>query len=291
MFILFLFGTEILAVLYMGLGHVHNILFPFNIEADTAVAVASEMVGELELTDQDVTTIAEMIESEIRHHLSVWSPCETSVDSFGEEIAVSGSCASENEGEAFSVGNASSASFTGTLALERLPSGRKFWSDSPNSVIGNSSLRPIASNLPLKVDVATENGSLTGNYAMSVHQQAGNFMDNGYCSGKKSSGLANSHSTQRSITSEDLKASVRESPLEEKSGKLDVNLIGIELEKLVVTQQEELEKLKKQHELTVSHFLKKLPSEVRQQVLKLKTCNLEIPDNGDVDRLKLPPSA
>ncbi|PHT46353.1 putative serine/threonine-protein kinase WNK1, partial [Capsicum baccatum] len=45
-------------------GHIRNIHFPFDIEVDTANAVASEMVEELDLTDQDVSAIAAMIDSE-----------------------------------------------------------------------------------------------------------------------------------------------------------------------------------------------------------------------------------
>ena len=38
------------------------------------------MVEELELTDQDVTTIAGMIDSEIRYHIPSWNFSETPVD-------------------------------------------------------------------------------------------------------------------------------------------------------------------------------------------------------------------
>ncbi|KAF7806026.1 putative serine/threonine-protein kinase WNK3 isoform X2 [Senna tora] len=271
-------------------GLIHTIHFPFDIETDTAVAVASEMVEELELTDQDVTTIAEMIESEIRCHFPIWNPCETPLHSVGEELAVSGSCASENGGETSPVGNASST-FTGSLALETLPSGRKFWSDSPKAVVRNSPLRPGASNLSCKVDMrSTKEGNLAENGSTPVHQQANNLMDDVDCSsGKKSSGIINSHSTStlRGLASEDLKAIEGGSPLEEKSRKLqdteleNVNLIATKLENLLVRQQEELVKLKKKHELAVSDFLKKLPSDVRHHVLNIR--DLEIPDSGDVE--------
>ncbi|CAK8541962.1 unnamed protein product [Lathyrus sativus] len=45
-------------------GHIRNIHFPFDIGADTSVVVASEMVEELEFSDQDVSTIAMTIDSE-----------------------------------------------------------------------------------------------------------------------------------------------------------------------------------------------------------------------------------
>ncbi|KAG8370203.1 hypothetical protein BUALT_Bualt14G0092700 [Buddleja alternifolia] len=53
-------------------GRVRNIYFPFDIETDTALNVAAEMVAELDITDQDVTKIAEMIDSEIASLVPEW---------------------------------------------------------------------------------------------------------------------------------------------------------------------------------------------------------------------------
>ncbi|XP_054807266.1 probable serine/threonine-protein kinase WNK9 [Prosopis cineraria] len=53
-------------------GRVRNIYFPFDIETDTALSVASEMVAELDLTDQDVTKIADMIDNEIVNLVPEW---------------------------------------------------------------------------------------------------------------------------------------------------------------------------------------------------------------------------
>ncbi|PWZ27239.1 putative serine/threonine-protein kinase WNK2 [Zea mays] len=50
-------------------GHAQNIHFPFDSEADTSISVATEMVVQLDLTDQDVTAIAEMIDVEICSHI------------------------------------------------------------------------------------------------------------------------------------------------------------------------------------------------------------------------------
>ncbi|KAK8937619.1 putative serine/threonine-protein kinase WNK3 [Platanthera guangdongensis] len=52
-------------------GQVHNIHFPFDIEVDTSISVAAEMVAELDLTDQDVMTIADMIDTEIQIHFLI----------------------------------------------------------------------------------------------------------------------------------------------------------------------------------------------------------------------------
>ncbi|GAB2213320.1 hypothetical protein Drorol1_Dr00021346 [Drosera rotundifolia] len=61
-------------------GQFSNINFPFDIELDTSIAVASEMVHELDLTDQDVTTIADMIDSEVRSHVPDWCSRESCSD-------------------------------------------------------------------------------------------------------------------------------------------------------------------------------------------------------------------
>lgn len=51
-----------------------KIYFRFDIESDTALSVATEMVGELDITDHDVTMIAEMIDSEMISLVPEWRP-------------------------------------------------------------------------------------------------------------------------------------------------------------------------------------------------------------------------
>ncbi|XP_039029788.1 probable serine/threonine-protein kinase WNK9 isoform X1 [Hibiscus syriacus] len=53
-------------------GRIRNIYFPFDIESDTALSVATEMVAELDMTDQDVTKIADMIDGEIASLVPEW---------------------------------------------------------------------------------------------------------------------------------------------------------------------------------------------------------------------------
>ncbi|KAJ7539280.1 hypothetical protein O6H91_11G084800 [Diphasiastrum complanatum] len=65
-------------------GCFRNIHFPFDVEADTALCVASEMVAELDLSDHDVTTIAEMIDAEIVALVPDWKPGAA----FDESVAV-----------------------------------------------------------------------------------------------------------------------------------------------------------------------------------------------------------
>ncbi|CAK7340913.1 unnamed protein product [Dovyalis caffra] len=55
-------------------GRIRNIYFPFDIETDTAMSVATEMVAELDITDQDVNKIADMIDGEISSLVPEWRP-------------------------------------------------------------------------------------------------------------------------------------------------------------------------------------------------------------------------
>ncbi|XP_051129727.1 probable serine/threonine-protein kinase WNK9 [Andrographis paniculata] len=54
-------------------GRVRNIYFPFDIDTDTALSVATEMVFELDIHDHDVTKIAEMIDNEISSLVPDWT--------------------------------------------------------------------------------------------------------------------------------------------------------------------------------------------------------------------------
>ncbi|XP_022946636.1 probable serine/threonine-protein kinase WNK9 [Cucurbita moschata] len=53
-------------------GLIRNIYFPFDVETDTALSVTREMVAELDITDQDVTRIADMIDGEIASLVPEW---------------------------------------------------------------------------------------------------------------------------------------------------------------------------------------------------------------------------
>ncbi|KAK8933609.1 putative serine/threonine-protein kinase WNK2 [Platanthera zijinensis] len=118
-------------------GQVHNIHFPFDIEVDTSISVAAEMVAELDLTDQDVMTIADMIDTEIQIHFPDWAPGAVDEDRGDDDESPPRREHSEAGGEIHSLPN--DCRSPGNLILELLPSGRKYWSDSPK---GSSSSSP-----------------------------------------------------------------------------------------------------------------------------------------------------
>ncbi|KAK4782754.1 hypothetical protein SAY86_007128 [Trapa natans] len=53
---------------------VRNIFFTFDLDSDTALSVATEMVAELDINDQDVTQIADLIDEEICLLVPEWLP-------------------------------------------------------------------------------------------------------------------------------------------------------------------------------------------------------------------------
>ncbi|KAJ0249723.1 Serine/threonine-protein kinase WNK1 [Hirschfeldia incana] len=70
-------------------GRVRNIYFPFDIETDTALSVATEMVAELDMDDHGVTKIANMIDGEISRLVPSWRPGP----SFEESLAAAAAAA------------------------------------------------------------------------------------------------------------------------------------------------------------------------------------------------------
>ncbi|XVE56707.1 hypothetical protein DITRI_Ditri04bG0032400 [Diplodiscus trichospermus] len=278
-------------------GHLRNIHFPFDIEADTATAVAGEMVEELDLTDQDIPSIAEMIESEIQSHIPDWVPNETPSDSFGE-IANPGNYVSENKGGGSPLAYEPTSS-PGSLSLETLPSGRRYWSDSPKAAGGNSPARAGLSNLASQGNFVRSADSLAEHNEQShdSYESGGKISggtslerlenefthhngrdDNGQ--GKGGSRPADMH-MRLSASGENLPdgngtLSSRENSKLLKDSESGVKVIAQRLESLLVKQQMELDELKKQHRLAISDLLKELSPEIREKVLD--TCKIKIPE-------------
>ncbi|KAI5569272.1 hypothetical protein POPTR_012G086700v4 [Populus trichocarpa] len=229
-------------------GHIRNIHFPFDVEVDTAIAVASEMVEELDLTDQDVSTIAAMIDSEIRSHIPGWASHNVSLENL---VAEDSEPPFETKDDSSPLSNESIPS-PGSLVLERLPSGRKYWSDSPKDVDGNSPSKLGRSNLSCHEpslscpNAARSNGQL----------EAESMSDDDDNSAK--------HGSNRS---DDLQYANRNST--------SVKIIAEKLDKLLVMQQQELEELKRKHKVAILDLLNEVSPEIRQDVLNI--CKLKIP--------------
>lgn len=74
--------------LFFYVGRVRNIHFPFDIESDTALSVATEMVGELGITEYDVRNIADMIDGEIPSVVPDWMPRLSSIDETSTTVSM-----------------------------------------------------------------------------------------------------------------------------------------------------------------------------------------------------------
>ncbi|KAL4323281.1 hypothetical protein GQ457_11G027960 [Hibiscus cannabinus] len=260
-------------------GHIRNIHFPFDIEADTAIAVAGEMVEELDLTDQDVSTISEMIESEIRSHIPDWVPKETPSDSLGE-IANSGNYLFENKGDGSPLAYELISS-PACLPLERFPSGRVFWSDPPKAAGGNSLAGFGGSNVAFQVDFIRSADSMVELDEQSHDSyESGGKINNStsferpYNEFKHRSGGDDGGDRKDGVGDTTHMSKENCKPL--KDAESGVNVITKRLESVLLKQQMEVDELKKKHKLAISDLLKELSPETCEKVLA--TCKMTIPD-------------
>lgn len=113
-----------------------NIHFPFYVQTDTSVAVAREMVEELDLTDQDVIDIAQMIDLEIQSLIPDWTPSFMDKNYYSPDREHSVNLASETIVEYSPMVNDAGYS-PSNIIVERTSYGRKYWCDSP-MVVGSS---------------------------------------------------------------------------------------------------------------------------------------------------------
>lgn len=252
-------------------GQIRNIHFPFDIEADTSFNVATEMVSELDLTDQDVTTIAAMIDAEIQAYVPEWLPGEA-LDDNGNEETISESHNSEADDIVSALPNEPEAlPSSGGLVLERLPSGRRYWSNSPRGTSEGSPSAITQSNVssdsnshanddsPFVVD--DENQIAHKN----VHSPEDNFemtSSAGYLVFRNPSS-----SDAVDISGEDL--------LENETG--EVRYVAEKLAYLLLEQQRELNELRKKHEKAIHDILKELPPELHKKTLN--RCRLKLHHN------------
>lgn len=254
-------------------GHAQNIHFPFDIEADTSISVATEMVVQLDLTDQDVTAIAEMIDAEIRSHIPDWA-AEESIDNQGDEAAHSETHSSEGDEGTSEFRNEVDTSHNG-FVQEQLPSGRKYWSDSPRreGEISQLVVEPeigdsIANGIPKRnkkddiVSCARDKDDQS--FSSSIHPVEGMFE-------RISSSVDLSNSSV--VDSMSREASVGSSPRsldDEREHNSDWYLVADVTERLInllAQQQEELSALQRKHKADIEDMLKIVPAEDREETL------------------------
>lgn len=126
-------------------GQVRMIQFPFDIDADTALCVASEMVAELDLIDQDVIKIAEMMDSAILTIFPEWRP-GVAIDEAcgeGEEHVKKASFYSDNSRTHWTPDHVSVMS----SESDQSQYGSMSWHDSPAIMSAGSALHPQIENI------------------------------------------------------------------------------------------------------------------------------------------------
>lgn len=271
------------------------------------------MVQELDLTDQDISAIAEMIESEIRSCFPDWELTDHEVNEVDFDST------SDSRYESPSPSTNKSGASPGSLSLEHLPSGRKYWSDAPKS--GGSPLDPILSD-------GEDQGSTHGDPTEKTEEFLHNDVDNKNVDvivhtlgnitiekKKEENELKNQHDPTRkteeflqddednenvdvianklgNIMIEEKKEDDELKKQHDPTGKTEellqddednenVDFIVEKLGNIMIEQKKEEDELKKQHELIVNEILMKLPPETRQEVVRackseiMKTCILD----------------
>ncbi|PKA62065.1 putative serine/threonine-protein kinase WNK2 [Apostasia shenzhenica] len=276
-------------------GHIRNIHFPFDIEADTSLCVATELVVELDLNDQDVINVAAMIDSEIKLHFPDWDPGALDEDQDSETESSKRDFKAGNEIHDLPNGSnlALEQETSGNLVLERLPSGRKYWCDSPKVYVNTSPFRQYAelnsqeftNGLP-EVAEKVENLQIRCNeYQQRDFQQS----IKSYYTKNRDSGNPFSHGVADQKLSVELNGFMDENLNEASSRAYDTlyqplsedksetfSSVMMRLEETLVEQQKELDELRKKHELTIENILKQLPRELRSRAFSM--CRLKVFD-------------
>ncbi|XWS37197.1 hypothetical protein CRYUN_Cryun19dG0022400 [Craigia yunnanensis] len=230
----------------MVLGHIRNIHFPFDIEADTTTAVASEMVEELDLTDQDVPTIAEMIESEIRSHIPDWAPREPPNNNL-EKLQILISLKIR------------------MMDLHWLMSQPHLQMDFVRSAYS------LAEHDGQSHDSYESGGNING--GTSLGRLENEFTHH---NGRGDDGQGKDGSRPADLHDGNGMRSSRENCKLLKDTESGVKEITQRLESLLVKQQLEVDELKKKHRLTISDLLKELSPEFREKVFGM--CKMKIPE-------------
>ena len=247
------------------------------------------MVEELDLTDQDVSAIADMIDSEIRSYIPDWAPKQCSSNDIADEVAPSESSEARevapSESSTFGACDDVSPStmnstLSGGLMLERLPSGRKYWSVSPKTTSNGSSPRRQGPSYTSLTDSPTHEDSWTEEFEESpvILREGGSSHVAallGHEDYKSETHVDDDASVHRDFDfgdnahSADFSYASRPHSSEERNNMIsnnysaDIRQITKELEKLRGLQQKELNDLKKKHDSAISDLLSKLPPEIR----------------------------
>ncbi|KAI4341374.1 hypothetical protein MLD38_026104 [Melastoma candidum] len=220
-------------------GNFRLIHFPFDIQKDTPLSVAREMVEELDLTGKDITAIAKMIDSEICLR-STWcaptSPIEENCPPMDRGMPMA------ETRDARRVAN-NDAAASGNVILRRMPSGRIYWSSSLDTANNDFLAESACLDPPPKVDITTP-----GTKECMRHPD-----------GKRSIEPSTSSSPPMWINGRE--------PDHPDASDEDEALAGKKLEHLMMKQREEAQELRRKHEAEIRKTVEGLIPEVREKVM------------------------
>lgn len=241
------------------------------------------MVEELDLTDQDVSVIAAMIDSEFRSLVPDWTPRGAINNDGFDGDTITEISVSVPQGE--SSPTAHEASQPGPLVLERLPSGRKYWSDSPKASGGLSPPLKLGPSHLMSAD-STASGETWSEITsqspfshkdISISHEASPLRHVEYDydheeDAKSKHEPASAPSDLRSNEFEPPPSEESPSPSGSEGG--DIKSIVKKLDTVLDEQLKELNELKQKHRVAVSDLLKDLPQEAHQRIISM--CNAKI---------------
>lgn len=248
------------------------------------MAVATEMVQELDLTDQDVSAIAAMIDSEILSHVPDWAPAASDASGIHCGEAVVSSEISSKIKDNGSPVTTKPTTFD-TFMFERTSSGRKYWSNSVKAIGGNAPSLHGPSNLSYDRDVAE------GGHSGESPQSPLRHFDNGGNLTIKDDSVDTEKSRRGDLGSDGVGQESKDelcagrgellpgdnSRSSANVGSENVHRIIKKLEHLLLEQEKELEELRRKHSEAILELLEGLPQDAREVVLTL--CKLQAPDH------------
>eukprot|EP00250_Pteridium_aquilinum_P005468 c15554_g1_i3 orf=1029-4460(+) len=249
-------------------GEVRVIQFDFDVEADTAMSVASEMVTELDLSDQDVTTIADMIDAEIMALIPDWKPglaLDEAVDDYANEqkgLVVDNSHEQEGRDDDLTVVD-TPAIMSGLSDDPQLASGPTYgrFEEVGCNAIGSDHQQQESDGLGFFSDFSSEQFEGSGSdSSLDARSSIETGVDNDFTiqsyegveTGFKSDSLpSSSGNLPKNMEAE---AKEKHLPFLGSDDKLDDS----EVSRLIVLQQEELQNLQSKHELALLDLKRRL---------------------------------
>ncbi|KAG0489298.1 hypothetical protein HPP92_008109 [Vanilla planifolia] len=254
-------------------GESHDVCFTFDIESDTSICVATELVAEFNLKDQDITLIADKMDTEIQNHFPDLVLVRLDEDHYNKTIPKKNFIEEDkiqdlpnNFHGVHLGGHGLEQQSSGELVLERLPSGRKYWSDSPNKSPDSDGALPGVNG---SVDNLQDNShhNFNANEADPMKDSSKGMIEQMFI---KEFNLLSLTRNGIEARSQEPEHTLEESNFE------DFGAVVQRLEDLMFKHQKELDELRTRHDLAIADLLKELPLNLRSKAFNI--CRMKVLD-------------